>query len=228
MIVNVMSESSRKARGTRILNEIASEECSLEEILSTLRLKCSSNYNVPGIPSGLFKLLQSHSLKGSLAIKSNPTTAAATALINHILVYQLTKYCGAVALLDFTGNFTISNLKDQCGVESLNHLYVFRLLGQTNEVFEEVKQWMLFQEHASHNKVWVGTIIIGAEKIGDWNGMEKVLVSCGRNGWMNVARDEPKAFAVGISVDEAWKISIDEGRNVRWKAWCEEGEYKWS
>lgn len=223
-----MSESSSRVRGTRILNEIASDECQLEDILSTLRLNCLSNFNVPGIPSDLFKLLQSHSLKGSLAIKSNPTTAAATALINHILVYQLTNFRGAVALLDFTGNFTISHLKDQCGVESLSHLHVFRLLEQSQEVFEDVKQWMLFKEHASHNKVWVGTIIIGAEKIADWNGMEKVLVSCGRNGWMNVARDEPKAFVEGISVEEAWKISLEKDKNVRWKAWCEEGEYKWS
>ncbi|POS86715.1 hypothetical protein EPUL_000877 [Erysiphe pulchra] len=223
-----MSESSSKVRGSRILNEIASEACSLEDILSTLRLKCSSNYSVPGIPPDLFKLLQSHSPKGSLAIKSNPTTAAATALINHILVYQLKNYSGAVALLDFTGNFTISHLKDQCGIESLSHLYVFRPTEQTKEVFEEVKKWMLFEEHASHNKVWVGTIIIGAEKIGDWNGMEKVLISCGWNGWMNVARDGPKAFAEGISVEEAWRISLEEDKKVRWKAWCEEGEYKWS
>lgn len=223
-----MSESSSKVRGARILNEIESEACSLEDVLSSLQVRCSSYHNIPGLPLELFRLLHSHSLKGYLAIRSNPTTAAATALINHIIVYQLTNYRGTVVLLDFTGNFTVTQLKNQCGVESLSHLYVFKLLEQSKEVFEEVKRWILFEEHASHHKVWVGTIMIGAEKIGDWNGKEKVLVSCGRNGWMNVARDEPKAFTEEISVEEAWKISTGKNQNVRWRAWCDEGEYKWS
>ncbi|RKF61550.1 hypothetical protein GcC1_155004 [Golovinomyces cichoracearum] len=222
-----MTSSTSQAQGARILQEIVSEARSLEEILITLRSKFPRGYCLPGLPQVLSGLYYAHTLKGPLTIKCIPTTGAATALINHILEYQLTTYCGTVALLDFTGRFNLSYLGARCGIDSLSHLHVFRPPQQSKEVFEAVKRWMLFGNHASHGKEWVGTIIIGAEGTGEWNGPERVLVSSAWNGWLNVARDEPKKYAPGTSVEEAWNQVLNANTCVSWKAWCEEGEYKW-
>ncbi|TQS36893.1 hypothetical protein Golomagni_02648 [Golovinomyces magnicellulatus] len=222
-----MTSSTSQAQSARILQEIASEARSLEDILITLRSKFQREYCLPGLPPDLSSLYHAHTLKGPLTIKCIPTTAAATALINHILEYQLTTYCGTVALLDFTGRFNISHLSAHCGIDSLSHLHVFRPPQQSKKVFEAVKRWMLFGKHASHGKEWVGTIIIGADGASEWNGPERVLVGSAWNGWLNVARDEPKKYAPGVSVEEAWNQSLDASTYVSWKAWCEEGEYKW-
>ncbi|KAI1002783.1 hypothetical protein K3495_g5423 [Podosphaera aphanis] len=165
-------------------------------------------------------------MTGPLAIKNTPMSAAATALAHHILVYQLTTCSGAVALLDFTGRFSVAHLVGQCGKEALQHLHVFRIARNSGRVCEAVKQWMLYGNHASGKRVWVGTILMGGEGTGPWDGMGGVLVSVGWKGWLNVALDEVQEFDASTSLEQAWK-SRQPTRSKCWRAWCLEGEYKW-
>lgn len=181
---------------------------------------------MPGLPPSLLSLYHAHTSKGPLAIKSNPTTAASIALINHIIVHQLTIRKGAIALFDFTGQFFVSTIASICGTDSLRHLHIFKPPGQSGIVFQAAKWWMLYGSHTSQGREWVGTIIIGAEGSRQWDGLGGTLVSCGWNGWLNVARDDSNRCINGTSVEEAWEQN-QEIQPITWRAWCEEGEYKW-
>ncbi|SZF02556.1 unnamed protein product [Blumeria hordei] len=213
------------SRGAHLLKEIEAGTIPLSEILSALRAsfgKCEESLT---LPAGLWRLVTANSHPALLAIKSTPNSAASLALLHHILAYQLSVCNEAVALVDYTGRFLVAHLRNSCGPEDLRHLHVFQPTTHISNITEAVKQWMLYGKHESHDKKWISTIIIGGAEVKDWLGMGRITITVGWKGWLNVVK-EKKAYAEGVSLQEAWDTKSVNESNI-WRAWCEEGEYRW-
>jgi len=82
---------------------------------------------------------------------------------------------------------------------------------------------MLYGDHGSKGREWVGTIVLG-----DIGGD----VNFGWRGWLRVEREEVAGFREGGSVEEVWGEKGMRQRqeivdNSGWKAQCEFGDYVW-
>lgn len=73
---------------------------------------------------------------------------------------------------------------------------------------------MLYSEHVSHEREWLGTIVNGGIG-GD--------INLGWRGWLRVGREEVGAFGEGVSVEEAWEEKGRRQEVVDGKEWRAEG-----
>ncbi|CAD6499534.1 BgTH12-03645 [Blumeria graminis f. sp. triticale] len=213
------------SRGAHLLKEIENGIIPLSEILSALRARFGKPAESLALPAGLWRLVTANSSPALLAIKSTPNSAASLALLHHILIYQLSVCNEAVALVDYTGRFLVAHLRNSCGTEDLRHLHVFQPTTHISNITDAVKQWMLHGNHESHDKKWVSTIIIGGAEVRDWLGMGRITITVGWKGWLNVIK-EKKTYAEGVSLEEALDTKF-LNESITWRAWCEEGEYRW-
>jgi len=80
---------------------------------------------------------------------------------------------------------------------------------------------MLWGDHGSRGRQWVGTIVNGGVG-GD--------IMLGWRGWLRVEKEETGGFGIGVSVEEAM-LDREKRQNVvdlgGWKAVSEIGECTW-
>ncbi|KAI1290623.1 hypothetical protein F5Y03DRAFT_54816 [Xylaria venustula] len=93
-------------------------------------------------------------------------------------------------------------------LSDLAHIHIHRPPDRSREAVETVlsgvDEYMVYGDHASRDRVWWGTVVVGGIG-GD--------VNAGWKGWLRVDRESVGGFAVGISVEEALRE-----RNKRWEA----------
>jgi hypothetical protein len=109
-------------------------------------------------------------------------------------------------------------------MSELQHIHVFKpALSNLKITLESVENYMLYGEHGSKGREWVGTIVVGASG-GD--------INIGWRGWLRVEREEVPKFGDGVAVEEVWR---EKGMRQRqevvdksgWKVECEFGDYCW-
>jgi hypothetical protein len=107
-------------------------------------------------------------------------------------------------------------------MEDLSHVHVFRCSKEKlKATLESLEGYMLWGEHGSKGREWLGTIVLGGAG-GD--------IMVGWRGWLGVDRDLVGGFGEGVSVEEAWgererRQEVVDGRG--WRAICELGEFSW-
>lgn len=74
---------------------------------------------------------------------------------------------------------------------------------------------MLYGEHKSHAREWLGTIVNGGVG-GD--------INLGWRGWLRVEREEVGGFGEGVSVEEAWGERERRGEVVDARGWRAEDD----
>lgn len=130
---------------------------------------------------------------------------------------MVTGLSGTVALIDVDGRFSASHLS--C---DLNHVHVFRpTKGNFTATLEGVQEYMLWGEHGSKGREWLGTLVNGGVG-GD--------VMVGWRGWLRVEREEVRRFAVGSSIEEVFgerEQRQDVVDHKGWKGVSEMGNYSW-
>jgi len=202
--------SSTEILGARLLREIGNEEGTLEELLKDLRSAHSPNSSRTGIPE-LDRLWRSNSGKLSITGRGLP-------LLYHVIDHMVTALNGTVALIDLDGRFSPSHLS--C---DLQHVHIFRpLKDNLKATLDGVEEYMLWEDHASKGREWVGTLVNGGVG-GD--------VMVGWRGWLRVEREEVGGFAVGVSVEEVIGKREERQELVESKGWkgvSEMGEYRWN
>lgn len=125
------------------------------------------------------------------------------------------------------------------GIEDLKHIYIYRparssLRTSTGDEDEPAQsqnqiqvsvtaaqQHMLYGAHASRNRVWWGTVVIGGGG-GD--------VNAGWKGWLDVQRTEVAPFGVGMSAEEALMERDRRHEMITergWEARSRVGVYSW-
>lgn len=118
--------------------------------------------------------------------------------------------------------------------DDLRHVYVYRparssfRANVTSEASDQAqacvaaaRQHMLYGAHASRDRAWWGTVVVGGSG-GDLNA--------GWKGWMDVRRSEVAPFGVGLSLEEALLERERRHERVRERGWegrCREGVYSW-
>ncbi|KAH7351120.1 hypothetical protein BKA65DRAFT_252923 [Rhexocercosporidium sp. MPI-PUGE-AT-0058] len=203
--------SSTEVLGARLLREIASEEGSLEDLLKTLRQNLTPSPPKTGIPP-LDDLCTHHTSKLSITGRTLP-------LLHSILIHLISPshLNGTVALVDLTGRFSPSHLLPCLSKSDLTHIHIFTPTKRTLQAtLNNIEAYMLYGEHKSHAREWLGIIVNGGVG-GD--------VNLGWRGWLRVEREEVGGFGEGLSVDEVWgererREEVVEGRG--WRA--EDGE----
>ena len=217
--------SSTEVLGARLLREVAAEEGSLEEVRTCLEilsirlrqpklnppqllnyLRTQSNHVQPsrtGIPD-LDELWKQHGGKLSITGRGFP------------LIYSLTRHLvrdleGTVVVVDLDGRFSPSHLVGMgMSMGDLGHVHVFRCSKERLKVtLDSVENYMLWGEHGSRGREWLGTIMLGGVG-GD--------IMVGWRGWLGVDRDIVGGFGEGVSVEEAW--GERERRQVSNKTLC--------
>ena len=233
--------SSTEILGSRLLREIAAEEGSLEDVCVLLPIPSSRNFKRYFLsikkslanPFVLLKLLKdlrtAHSSQpsrtgipelddlwkqhgGKLAI-----TGRGYPLLCRLVDHMVTDLNGTVALVDVDGRFSPSHLTCE-----LQHVHVWRPTKSNFSVtLESVEGYMLWGDHASKGREWVGTIVnggVGDDIMVDWRG------------WLRVEKEETGLFGLGFSVEEAIgnkerrQEVVDKGG---WKAVSEIGAFNW-
>ena len=122
-----------------------------------------------------------------------------------------------MAVIDVEGRFSSSHLN--C---DLRHVHVFRPTKRNlKATIESVEGYMVYGEHGSKGREWMGTIVIGGLG-GD--------IMVGWRGWLKVEREAVVSFGDGVSVEEAWsererRQEVVDGKG--WKAACETGDFEW-
>ncbi|KAI0120964.1 hypothetical protein BJ170DRAFT_688383 [Xylariales sp. AK1849] len=111
-------------------------------------------------------------------------------------------------------------------VPDLKHVYIYRparssppAQQQTAASVAHAQSHLLYGAHASRDRVWWGTIVVGGR-----GGH----VNAGWKGWMDVQRREVAGFGVGLSVEEALLERQKREESVRgrgWEARCRWGTY---
>jgi len=130
---------------------------------------------------------------------------------------MVTSLQGTVALIDIDGRFSPSHLSCE-----LQHVHVFRPTKRNLKVtLESVEEYMLWGEHESMGREWVGTLVNG-EVGGD--------IMVGWRGWLRVEREEVSGFTDGVSVEEV--VGEREKRqevvdSKGWRGTSEMGKYCW-
>jgi len=204
-------QSSTQSLGARLLREIAAEEGSLEELLTSLRTQYQPSRPRTGIPE-LDQLWKTHGQAERLAISGRGLP-----LLYHIIDHMISFLRGTVAIVDLEGRFSPSHL--HC---DLSHVHVFRPTRETLGVtLKSVERYMLWGHHESKGRVWVGMLVNGdtaGEIVVDWRG------------WLKVERKEVLEFGLGVSTEEAIgererrQEVVDRGF---WRASCGIGEMEW-
>ncbi|KAK8044559.1 hypothetical protein PG993_004583 [Apiospora rasikravindrae] len=116
----------------------------------------------------------------------------------------------------------------------LKHIYVYRPARSANQAqvqasLAAAREYMLYAPHASRNRAWWGSVVVG----GATGGGEKRLVAdvvASWKGWLHVQRREVPGFGVGMSVEEALGERERRAELVRdrgWEARAREGAYAW-
>ncbi|KAJ5054073.1 uncharacterized protein L3040_000357 [Drepanopeziza brunnea f. sp. 'multigermtubi'] len=201
--------SSTEVLGARLLREIAAEEGTLEDLLKDLRAACVPNPSRTGIPE-LDALWKTQGGRLSITGRTLP-------LLHHILAHLVSQshMNGTVALLDLTGRFSPSHLVPALSVQELRHIHVFRPTKANLQVtLDSVEKYMLYGEHTSQGREWVGTIVNGGVG-GD--------INLGWRGWLRVDRQEVGGFAEAVSVEEVWGDRDRRQEVVDGKGWKAEG-----
>ncbi len=78
---------------------------------------------------------------------------------------------------------------------------------------------MLYGEHSSMDREWMGTIVNGGVG-GD--------INLGWRGWLRVEREAVGGFSEAISVEEAWgerERRMELAEKAGWRGFCEEGGF---
>jgi hypothetical protein len=86
---------------------------------------------------------------------------------------------------------------------------------------------MLYGEHSSKDREWMGTLVNGN---GDGVMMKIGNVVVGWRGWLRVERERVGLFAEGMAVEEAWEERAGRQDAVDakgWRAISEMGEFIW-
>jgi hypothetical protein len=124
---------------------------------------------------------------------------------------------GTVALIDLEGRFSPSQL--HC---DLMYLHVFRPTKANLKVtMDSVEDYMLWGDHESKGREWVGTILNGGMG-GD--------VMVGWKGWLRVERGAVGNFGEGMNVREAWAerdMRQEVAEKSGWRAGSEIGDFRW-
>lgn len=150
---------------------------------------------------------------GRLAI-----TGRGMALLYRLVNHLVGERGGTVVVIDVDGRFSASHLKCE-----LRHVHVFRTTPRgLKGTLEGVERYMLWGEHESKGREWLGTVVNGGVG-GD--------IMVGWRGWLRVEREETVGFAPGMSAEEA--LGESEARqefvNSRgWRAVSDLGEFSWS
>ncbi|CZR53125.1 uncharacterized protein PAC_03003 [Phialocephala subalpina] len=205
--------STTELFGISLLRGCAAEEGSLEELLKSLRQKSIPNPSKTGVPT-LDTFWSHHGGKLSVSGRGLP-------FLHHLLTSLLTNLNSTIALLDLTGRFSPSHLS--VPFSELQHIHIFLPTPSNLKVtLDCVEKYMLYGEHGSKNREWVGTILLGG------NGGD---VNIGWRGWMRVEREEVGKFGE-VGVEEVWaekgmrqRQEVVDGKG--WKAECEFGDYCW-
>ncbi|KAG4429326.1 hypothetical protein IFR05_015183, partial [Cadophora sp. M221] len=205
--------SSTEVHGARFLREIAAEEGSLEDLLTSLRQTLTPSPPRTGIPA-LDTLCSQHS--NSNNNKKLSITGRTLPLLHKILIHLIspTYLNGTIALLDLTGRFSPSHLLSSSTSTStstsaststpspsltkadLIHIHVFTPTKATLQAtLDSVEEYMLYGEHKSHAREWLGTIVNGGVG-GD--------INLGWRGWLRVEREVTGPFGEGVGVEEVW------------------------
>ncbi|KAF7548999.1 hypothetical protein G7Z17_g6680 [Cylindrodendrum hubeiense] len=201
------------ATGARLLGEV--EEASLEEMLHgvrsalTLALEPASPGNRASTQGQIRATKSTHMqpLDQLAARRFHVTKAAGVSLSGrHLpLLYKIVSglvsppHLHALLIIDLDGRFDSTRLT--CGESHLRHVYVQRPARSSPErlraVVTEAEGFMLYGDgaHASAARQWWGTIVVGGLGAGD--------IAAGWKGWLRVDREHIRAFALGISAEEA-------------------------
>ncbi|CZS88097.1 uncharacterized protein RCO7_01065 [Rhynchosporium graminicola] len=210
--------SSTEVLGARMLREIAAEEGSLEDLLKDLRAASIPNPSRTGIKA-LDSLWKTHGGKLSITGRTLP-------LLHHILIHLISP-ChlnGTIALLDLTGRFSPSHLLDSSSSSlpslqkaDLQHIHVFRpTKSNLKATLDSIETYMLYGEHRSHGKEWLGIIVNGGVG-GD--------INLGWRGWLRVEREVVPALGEGVSVEEVWGERGRREEALNSKGWrAEDGD----
>ncbi|KAL2071308.1 hypothetical protein VTL71DRAFT_12543 [Oculimacula yallundae] len=209
--------SSTEVLGARLLREIAAEEGSLEDLLKDLRAASIPNSPRTGIEA-LDSLWKTHGGKLSITGRTLP-------LLHHILTHLISPshLNGTIALVDLTGRFSPSHLLTSSPPSStclqrsdLQHIHVFRpTKSNLKATIDSVETYMLYGDHKSHGKEWLGVIVSGGVG-GD--------INLGWRGWLRVERENVPAFGEGVSVEEVWGERGRRGDVVSERGWRAEDE----
>ncbi|KAK2625766.1 hypothetical protein QTJ16_005078 [Diplocarpon rosae] len=201
--------SSTEVLGGRLLREIATEDGSLEDLLKDLRTACDPNPPRTGI-SALDSLWKTQGGRLSITGRTLP-------LLHQILTHLVSPHHlnGTVALLDLTGRFSPSHLVPALSAQDLGHVHVFRpTAANLQATLDSVEKYMLYGEHGSQAREWLGTIVNGGVG-GD--------INLGWRGWLRVKREEVGDFGRGVSVEEVWDERFRRQEIVDGKGWRAEG-----
>ncbi|KAK6214179.1 39S ribosomal protein L22, mitochondrial [Pestalotiopsis sp. IQ-011] len=241
-----MEPAAAKHVGAKILGEI--EEESLEELLDNLRtaiLPHSQGHPPlkPQIPIPALSTLISrhHHAEQSAPPPLLGVSGRFLPLLYHIVSTLIASpHRHAVVIVDADHRFDATRLV-AAGDESLpasqddlRHVYVYRparssfranvtseAMDQTQASVAAAQQHMLYGAHASRDRAWWGTVVVGGSG-GD--------VNAGWKGWMDVRRSEVAPFGVGMSLEEALLERERRQERVRERGWegrCREGVYSW-
>ncbi|KUJ18146.1 uncharacterized protein LY89DRAFT_38900 [Mollisia scopiformis] len=200
--------SSTEILGGRLLREIGAEEGSLEDLLRSLRQTSLPNPSKTGIQT--LDTFWSHN-GGKLSV-----TGRGLPFLYQLLTSLLLNLHGTVALLDLTARFSPSHVSVPSS--ELQHIHVFQPTPSNLKVtLESVEKYMLYSEHGSKGREWVGTIVLGG------NGGD---INIGWRGWLRVEKEEVTKFGDGVGVEEAWGEKGMRQRQevvdkVGWRAECE-------
>ena len=179
------------------------------KLLRDLRAAHTPRSDRTGIPE-LDELWRSHG--GKLAI-----TGRGLPLVYRIVNHLVSVRGGTVAVVDIEGRFSPSHLDCE-----LRHVHVFRPTRRNMKAtLESVEGYMLWGEHGSKEREWMGTIV---------NGGVGGEIMTGWRGWLKVEKDSVKAFAAGVSVEEALREREmrQEGTSFTgWRAVSEYGGFSW-
>jgi hypothetical protein len=126
-----------------------------------------------------------------------------------------------VVVVDLDGRFSPSHLTE-LDMKDLSHVHVFKCSKERLKVtLENLEGYMVWEEHGSKGREWLGTIVLGGVG-GD--------IMVGWRGWLGVDRELVGGFGEGVSVEEAWgerekRQEVVDGKG--WRGICEMGELSW-
>jgi hypothetical protein len=120
---------------------------------------------------------------------------------------------GTVVVIDLDRRFSPSHL--QLPEQELQYVHVFRPTKENLQVtIESIEGYMLYGEHGSKGREWVGTILNGGGAV-----VKGVDVVVGWRGWLRVERESVGTFAEGMSVEAAWEERTKRQEVVDGKGW---------
>lgn len=179
------------------------------KLLKDLRTSHPPNTSRTGIPE-LDRLCKSYGGKLSITGRGLP-------LLYHLIDHMITTLNGTIVLIDLDGRFSPSHLA--C---DLLHIHIFKpTKSNFKATLDGVEDYMLWGEHKSKSREWVGTLVNGGMG-GD--------IMVGWKGWLRVEREEVGGFPVGVGIEEVVRergTRQDVVDKKGWKGISELGDYHW-